>query len=765
MKRTPPSRRGPLQMLGMAVILFTAVALLSTTIPLIRDLQARFTDTFFRLSPSPKQKSDVVLVTIDDESLQRYGRWPWSRTLLAKLTNNLANAGASVVGLDILLSEPQSPEADRALQNALESAHAVIVDKIASYPDGPQWMEPVLLFSQSAAAVGHAQAPLDADSVCRRFPPRELTVDGSRWAFAVEIARRVDAKRTADFLSAYGIPIQEDTARVVTAKPVLVPIPFRRDAFDTVPARIVLQGFDSSFIRGRPVLVGFGTAEIGDRLNTPLHPEFPTPGVEVHAQILDGILSGRRLHDLPVWMTALILMVTCTLSVAAFRSWRGIAAVAVFAVMAAAVYSVGLLAFILGSRVIPAGSMMLAVILAPLLVYTADFVLVERSVTQQLLGLRSWLALLGKESVTRQGEDLSWRLELLEELQTELGSLYELHKTLLESTQDLVAIFDEKGNLLLKNRAFADAFGLVPDSSLPLSDVRSRWLVSDDAPLTFHDLVEEGEVTLNRELYSIRIAPLPPTRLSPQGGTIVTLTNLRTRVERDRARAEALGFITHELRTPLASIQGFAELMMSYPNSPLCAGAPDTIFRETKRLLALISSYLDVLRLDAGAKAVTFAPLDLESIVRQVFDILQPLANAAKMRLLLNSNEPVSVVGDAPLISGAVLNLVSNAIKYGKPGTDIRVRCSSDDGEVIISVHNMGRPIAADEIARLFDPYFRASNTEKSTTGWGLGLAFVKRIAEKHGGSVRADSQEAGTQFEIHLPAKPQPAVVVKEVR
>lgn len=764
MKSTPLTRRGPLQMIWLAVILFAAVALLST-IPVIRDWQARFSDTFFRLSPSPKQKSDVVLVTIDDESLQRYGRWPWSRTLLAKLTNNLANAGASVVGLDVLLSEPQSPEADRALQNALESAHAVIVDKIASYPGGPPWMEPLPQFSQSAAAVGHAQAPLDADSVCRRFPPREFTLEGSRWAFAVEVARHVDPKRTADFLSDYGVPVHDDAAPVLIAKPVLVPIPFRRDAFDTVPARIVLQGLDSSSVRGRPVLVGFGTAEIGDRLNTPLHPEFPTPGVEVHAQILDSILSGRRLRDLPVWIGALILTITCALCVAAFRSWRGIAAVAVFAVMAAAVYAIGLLTFVLESKVIPAGSMMLAVILAPLLVYTADFVLVERSVTQQLLELRSWLALLGKQSVTREVGDLSWRLELLEQLQTELGSLYELHKTLLESTQDLVAIFDENGNLLLKNRAFADAFDVVADSSMPLSDVRSRWLVSDDAPLTLRGCVEEGEVTLDRELYSIRVAPLPPTRLSPQGGTIVTLSNLRTRVERDRARAEALGFITHELRTPLASIQGFAELMMSYPNSPLCAGAPDTIFRESKRLLALISSYLDVLRLDAGAKAVTFAPLDLESIVRQVFDILHPLANAAKMRLLLSSDEPVSVAGDAPLISGAVLNLVSNAIKYGQPGTDIRVRCLSDNGEVTISVHNVGRPIAPDEIARLFNPYFRASNNEKSTTGWGLGLAFVKRIAEKHGGSVRADSQASGTQFEIRLPAKPQPAAVVKEAR
>lgn len=764
MKSYRPGRRGWAQMVGLAVLLFVIVSVLST-IPLTRDWQARFTDTFFRLSPIPAPKSRVVLVTIDDESLQRYGRWPWSRTLLAKLTNNLVQAGASVVGLDILLSEPQSPAADQALQDALHGGRTVIVDKIASYPEGPRWMEPLPQFAGAAVAVGHAQAPLDADSVCRRYPPLQLTLDGSRWAFAVEVARRVDAKATSAYLSSYNLPEQDNTRMFVTAKPVLVPISFRRGGFDTVSARIVLAGVDPTALHGRPVLVGFGTAEIGDRLNTPLHPEFPTPGVEVHAQILDGILTGRTLHEFPLWASALALLATCGLSVALFRSWRGLAAVGVFAVLAAAVYAVSVLTFIFGSRILPAGSMMFAVILAPLLVYTADFVLVERSVTQQLLGLRSWLALHGKDGATRDPEDLSWRLELLQQLQTELGSLYELHKTLLESTQDLVAIFDERGSLLLKNRGFARVYDLAPESSLTLDQARSRWVFSDDAPRLRNGSVEEGEVSLDRELYSFRVAPLPPTSLSPQGGTIVTLSSLRTRVERDRAQAEALGFITHELRTPLASIQGFAELMMSYPNSPVCEGAPETIFRESKRLLALISSYLDVLRLDAGAKAVSPSWIQLEAIVRQVFDILQPLASAAGMELVVETGEPVSVMGDGPLISGAVLNLVSNAIKYGQPGTDIRVRCLRNDKEVIISVHNLGKPVPKDEMARLFDPYYRASNSENSKTGWGLGLAFVKRIAEKHGGSVRAESQSSGTQFEIRLPAKTELAMVAKEIQ
>jgi len=757
-------RRGWGQLCGLAGVLFVVVSLLAT-IPLLRDWQARFTDSFFRFSPAPETKSKVVLVIIDDESLQHYGRWPWSRTLLAKLTNNLRHAGAGAIGLDILLAEPQSLEADKILQDALQASHAVIVDKIASYPEGPRWMEPLPQFEQVAGAVGHAQAPLDADSVCRRYPPRELTMDGSRWAFAVEMARRIDASQASKFLSFYGIPDHDGSQSILVAKPVLVRIPFRRGGFDTVSASAVLQGADPSYFGGRPVLVGFGTAEIGDRLNTPLHPEFPTPGVEVHAQILDGILSGRKLQDVPVWAGAIAVLVTCAVSVGVFRAWRGLVAVGVFAVTAAALTAVSVLAFVMAGRMLPAGSMLLAVILAPLLVYTVDFVQVEHSINQQLVGLRAWLAWQGKQPGGGDQEDLSWRLELLQQLQTELGSLYELHKTLLESTQDLVAIFDDRGELLLRNRAFAEAFALSSESRLTLNEVRSRWIASTDAPLVLSGPIEEGEVSVEGELYAARISPLPPTRLSPQGGAVLRLSNLRTRVERDRARAEALGFITHELRTPLASIQGFAELMMTYPESPITAAAPETIFRESKRLLALISSYLDVLRLDAGAKALERGRVELAGVVQQVFDILRPLATAAGMQLIYEDGEAGAIMGDAPLISGAVLNLVSNAIKYGQVGGDVRVRCIRDDNEVIIGVQNEGRPIPEDEIERLFDPFYRASNAERGKLGWGLGLAFVKRIAEKHGGTVRAERQKSGMLFEIRLPAKTEPAMVAKEVQ
>jgi signal transduction histidine kinase/CHASE2 domain-containing sensor protein len=745
--------RGWIASVGLSAILFVIVSLLSS-IPIVREWQLRLADSFFRIAPQPGQRSRVVVVSIDDQSLQQYGRWPWSRELLVEITNKLAQAGAGPIGLDILLSEPQTSEADRDLARAFRAAgRVVVVDKIAGFSGTPRWIEPLPEFA-GAATVGHAQAILDMDSVCRRFPPRELTLNGSRWAFAIEVARKADPQRAQKFLQAYGVPASDEAAGANVAKPLLIRIPFRRDGFDTIPASRILSGFDPALVRGRPVLVGFGPTEIGDRLSTPLSAELPTPGIEVHAQILDSILTGTKLFETPLWMSGVALLVTCGAVVMFFRKPRGPALIAVMVVgLCAVVYGLCVAVFVVSSRFAPVGAMMLATVLAPSLVYTAEFVVVERSLNRQLRSLRAWLAN-RREIPARRDPDLSWRLELLQGLQSELGSLYELHKALLESTQDLVAIFDTSGKLLLKNELFSTAFELGMGKHLSLAQVRERLVPSEDAPPVVTGDLEEGEVHLDGQLYSLRVAPLPSTTVSPTGGTILTLTNLRTRVERDRARAEALGFITHELRTPLASIHGYSEMMMRDPAGAADEGAAETIFRETKRLLALISSYLDVLRLDAGAKPLTTHVIDLESLVSQVFDILQPLASQAGMKLVLESPEPITLEADAPLITGAVLNLVSNAIKYGQPGTEIRVTCSQQGREVVASVYNIGQPIREAEISRLFDPYYRTTKAETSKPGWGLGLAFVKRIVEKHGGSVKVSRGENGTVFEMHLPAE-----------
>lgn len=498
------------------------------------------------------------------------------------------------------------------------------------------------------------------------------------------------------------------------------------------------------------MLVGFGPTEIADRLSTPLTGQLPAPGVEIHAQVLDTVLGGRSLRELPLGINALLVLAMCLGAVTIFRDRSGCRVILLASCLGAMSYFVGWAIFVLQSRLPPVGPMLLAVVFAPVVVYAADLVEVERSVRRQMSRLREWLL---QHRPYELGDDVGGvgrNLDVLQELQSQLGSLYELHQTLLESTHDAVAIFDADGKLILQNRKFAEIFRSQAQFT-KLEDVQALVQWTENVPGAASNSAE-AEAHVGGELFSVRQVPLPPTTLSPLGGSIWIVSSLQAREERDRSRAEVLGFITHELRTPLTAIQGFSELMMQFPGSPHCTRAPETIFRESKRLLALIHSYLDVLRLDAGARDPAFQQIDVADVVHQVFELLRPMATASGMTVVWQGDDAM-VFGDRALLHGAILNVVSNAIKYGEKHTEICVGCEREGDEVSISVHNFGRPIDTRDLPNLFSSYYRGVGADEHATGWGLGMAFVRRIAEKHGGRVSAESSENRTTFRIHLPA------------
>jgi signal transduction histidine kinase len=139
--------------------------------------------------------------------------------------------------------------------------------------------------------------------------------------------------------------------------------------------------------------------------------------------------------------------------------------------------------------------------------------------------------------------------------------------------------------------------------------------------------------------------------------------------------------------------------------------------------------------------------------VEHVEKVVQPLAAAAQItvRTQLNSAEQY-LMCDETLISGALLNLISNAIKYGSEGSDVLVRVSSEGEQIQFEVHNSGPAIPSSELEQIFERFYRPGRSE-SIPGWGLGLSFVRRICQQHGGSVQVSSDDVlGTSFRFTLP-------------
>jgi signal transduction histidine kinase len=353
---------------------------------------------------------------------------------------------------------------------------------------------------------------------------------------------------------------------------------------------------------------------------------------------------------------------------------------------------------------------------------------------------------------------LQWRVDLINELQAELGSLYAFRQHLLESMNEGLAVF-AGGKILFRNHGwemFCRKQGWDPE--LRLGEFghllgHPNWANVEER-LAESGLPLESEIYLGGGFWQIRCTPLVSHSAAEAAQWLVVVTDLKSRLERDQARADALRFVTHELRTPLVSIQGFSEFLLRYPQALGSREAAATIFRESQRLVSLINTYLDVLRFDAGARSLRREPILIPQMVAQVQLLMLPIAEAAEIHIVVQMDPQLPPLeGDPPMLSGVLLNLLNNAVKYSPADSEVTLRVSAAEGKVVFEVSNPGSPIPPEDIAHLFEPFYRARATSDTTPGWGLGLTFVKRAVEEHGGTIVASCDATTIRVTVVLPS------------
>ena len=750
------------------VVLLGLVLLVGLSFP-VSTLSQKLTDFFFRVRRPLPTSGQVAMVLIDDATLAQQGRWPWPRAHLAKLVRAVSQEQPKAIGMDILLPEPEDEANDAALAEAIRAVpNMVLAGKISNSPSGNLWRDPLPRFAQAAKGVGHVQAVIDFDGLCRSIPVEEPSVDGLRQAFALELASLVQPQASPQASPASNTPGVE---RLGTHPPML--IDFRpqyepgqaNPPFVVVSAGELLAGKRAPQLAGKVVLIGFGAIDVSDRLITPVSNQLPMPGVEINANVLDMALSGRSLSRIGNTVQLLLLALLSAAALWVVVRYPVIRGLLMLSGMLAGGYLAAYLLFRDSHLLLSYGPLLVAGVLAAPIAQLENLLIVDREVTSRLLQLRQAISPhYGPLKPLQPGagsnrwlasDRLHWKLAALRELQAELSSLYSFNQTLLETMSDGLAVYSAGGALLFSNetwKKFSDRQPVVLDTLSRVAELAGGWRELAELPPQAASWAER-EVPLGEELWLFRAVRLPWTSFAEAGALLLIAEDITAQRQRDQARSEALSFVTHELRTPLISIQGFSELLMRYPNSPATHEAPSTIFRETNRLVAMINTYLEVLRLDAGARPLRPSRTNIRAMVEHVEKVVQPLAVSAKITVRVDLDcEDEFVQCDETLISGALLNLVSNAIKYGAGGTEVLVRVSSRDREVQFEVHNSGPVIPESELEQLFERFYRPANSE-SIPGWGLGLSFVRRISQQHGGRVQVSSTEnAGTTFAFTLP-------------
>jgi len=224
----------------------------------------------------------------------------------------------------------------------------------------------------------------------------------------------------------------------------------------------------------------------------------------------------------------------------------------------------------------------------------------------------------------------------------------------------------------------------------------------------------------------------------------------------NRNYMKMLGFVTHELKAPMAAIHSLIDVLLAdlYGELPEKARHPLTrIRRSCEDLQGMVRDYLDLSRAERGELTPLPQTVDLlDEVLDPCVEMIRPLFESRSMTLDTEyPAEPLEVVADPELLRIALSNYLSNAAKYGREGGIARLRVEVEEGNVVLSVWNEGKGFAPEDREKLFAQFSRIRNkTTADKRGSGLGLFLARQIAEQHGGRVWAES-EPGSWAGFHL--------------
>jgi len=245
------------------------------------------------------------------------------------------------------------------------------------------------------------------------------------------------------------------------------------------------------------------------------------------------------------------------------------------------------------------------------------------------------------------------------------------------------------------------------------------------------------------------------------------------KLEEERNRfLRFLGIAAHDLKAPLTAIQGFFWVMLGGYSGKLTDKQRNMLERSSQRikeLLDLISDLLDIPRIKAGTKTIVdeMAEVSLHQVVKRSLDDLRNLAKqkGVKLKVELPRSLP-KIHGSLPRLQRVVTELLTNATNYSLEGT-VTIRVTEEDNDIKVEVMDSGIGIPAEELPRVFEEFFRASNVQ--TKGTGLGLSIVKGLVETHGGRIWVESpcpeNNTGSKFTFTLPKSVKPSKSVKPRR
>lgn len=335
-------------------------------------------------------------------------------------------------------------------------------------------------------------------------------------------------------------------------------------------------------------------------------------------------------------------------------------------------------------------------------------------------------------------------------------------RTILDTISDGIILLNSKWDIVDYNKRIEDIFKVHKDKHYR----RISFLYHDEDFLRAvgHGYSGEGRHEYTMTLFDrpFRMVTAKTELADGETGLLIALRDMTAYHMAEQMRREFSANVSHELKTPLTSISGYAEIITQgmYQNADDIKLFGRRIWNESNRMVSLIETIMHLSQIEENDTTIKWKTVEVSGLVRYAADLVKVSAEKKAVIITLDLL-PVYVYGNAALLSELILNLLDNGVKYNKEGGHIEVTLKETEGRMILTVEDTGIGIPEEKQTRIFERFYRAEESRnKETGGSGLGLSICKHIVEKHKGTMDISSKEGeGTLFTITLPAMSHEAV------
>lgn len=725
-------------------------------------------DSVQQLSQLPPA-DDLVIIDIDEQSINALGRWPWSRNIHAKLIDRLREAGTAAVAFDVIFADEDrsNPSADKLFAEAI-SKHGRVVLPLFIKKTGlhGQVLEvpPAPLFYRAARAIGHVHVPQDRDGVVRSV----FLMEGVGSPFWPHIS-------LALWQLLEGEPLLPGS-RVTAGTPIDNPQLIARNFLNYFPMPGASQGLRHySFVdvlngevnlpslSNKTVFIGATATGLGDKITTSVG---SMSGVELNAWVFQGLRHRALIQEIAL---SRIVVVHSVLVLVLLLMLGRLSPRAFLTASLCTIISLLLLSCIVQlvlHRWLPIVPAVLAVMVFYPLWNWRRLEAALGFLRQELIELND-TADQGQQFDNAKGREKNIEPRGTELISQTIGQLVAIkhradaNKRLIQQSlaelQDAVVISDLYNHIIFTNNSFNDLSTV--DRNTPVDLIAALTPIELDNNQYWADLLQNLYLTkvpfaaqgrhrlLEKDMFC-------QGRLANIGGKIedtliITFTDISQLKAAEKARTEALNFLSHDLRSPMVSVLAIIDRQYSTKGIDQSALKPIEVL--VRKNLDFADRFLQLNRAES-LQTSQLHPCDLHSVLDSAQVHALALVDSKKIKLITDRVDVDAwVMGDQDLLERAVINLLSNAVKFSPTGSTIRLSLSQKGDQYQFRVSDQGCGIDSKDLPTLFDRFTRPSR-HQNVMGAGLGLHFVATVARRHQGSVSVDSiEQQGSTFVLSL--------------